>query len=69
MMMHNNFGRDAFRVIPRQGGVRVVREICQTFQEIARSVGWAGEPPEVGRTLEGDAHDIIVGAITPVCFL
>lgn len=38
MMMHNNFGRDAFRVVPSQGGVRVVRKVRESFQELPRTV-------------------------------
>lgn len=39
MMMHNNFGRDAFRVVPCQGGVWVVRKVRESLKELARTVG------------------------------
>lgn len=68
-MMHNNFGRDAFRVVPRQGCVRVIRKVRQSLEQLARAVGWACEPPEVGRTLERHTHDIVVGAIAPMGIL
>lgn len=39
MMMHNNFGRDAFCVVPSQGGVRVVRKVRESLKELSRPVG------------------------------
>ncbi len=69
MMMHNNFGRDAFRVVPRQGCVRVIRKVRQSLEQLARAVAWAGKPPEMGRTLECHAHDIVMGAIAALGLL
>lgn len=39
MMMHNNFGRDALRVVPGQGGVWVVRKVRESLEELSRTVG------------------------------
>jgi hypothetical protein len=39
MMMHNNFGRDAFRVFPSQGVVRIVRKVRESLEELSRAIG------------------------------
>jgi hypothetical protein len=39
MMMHNNFGRDPFRVVPSQGGVWVVRKVRESLEELSRAIG------------------------------
>ena len=60
MMVHNNFGRDAFRVLPCQGGVRVIRKVRQSLQQVTGTLGRAGETPEVGRSLKRDANEIVL---------
>ncbi len=39
MMMHNNFGRDAFSIVPCQGRVGVVRKVRQLLKQLARTIG------------------------------
>lgn len=56
--MHNNFGRDEFRVVPSQGDVRAVSHLGQAFEQITSASGWASKSPEVGRTLEGHANHV-----------
>ena len=60
MMMHNNFGRDAFRVIPCQGRVRAVCQIRDPLKQLRGTLGGAREPPEVGRTLQRDTDKIVM---------
>lgn len=63
MMMHNNFGRDAFRVIPCQGRVRAVRQVRDPLEQLRGSLRRARETPEVGGALQRDTDKIVMGPI------
>jgi len=52
MMVHNNFGRDQFRVVPSKVNVWAVGQLSEAFEQIARACRVAGESPEMGRSLK-----------------
>lgn len=63
MMMHNNFGRDAFRIFPCQGRVWAVSQVRDPFEQLRGTLGGAREPPEVGGALKRDTDEIVMRSI------
>ena len=63
MMVDNYFRSDHFCVAPCKGCVRVVGQLGEAFEQVARFIRRAGEAPEVGWALEGDADHVAVGVV------
>ena len=62
-MMDNYLRCDQLGIRPCQLDVRVVSDFGKPFEQIGGLLGCAGKPPEVGRSLKGDANRVFAGAL------